>query len=63
MPGGFVGVDVFFVISEYLISSLLFKRKHGPPLNLLEFWERRIRRVFPALAVVTFSTLLAGLPF
>jgi peptidoglycan/LPS O-acetylase OafA/YrhL len=60
MPGGFVGVDVFFVISGYLISSLLFKRMLAPPLNLLEFWERRIRRVFPALAVVTFSTLVVG---
>jgi len=60
MPGGFVGVDVFFVISGYLISSLLFKSMQAPPLNLLEFWERRIRRVFPALAVVTFSTLVVG---
>jgi peptidoglycan/LPS O-acetylase OafA/YrhL len=60
IPGGFAGVDVFFVISGYLISSLLFKRMQAPPLNLVEFWERRIRRVFPALAVVTFSTLVVG---
>jgi peptidoglycan/LPS O-acetylase OafA/YrhL len=59
-PGGFVGVDVFFVISGYLITSLLLKTMTEAPLDLLEFWERRVRRLFPALAVVTLATLVAG---
>jgi peptidoglycan/LPS O-acetylase OafA/YrhL len=59
-PGGFVGVDVFFVISGYLITSLLLKTMEEGHLNLLEFWERRVRRIFPALAVVTLATLVVG---
>jgi peptidoglycan/LPS O-acetylase OafA/YrhL len=59
-PGGFVGVDVFFVISGYLITSLLLKKMAEAPLDLLEFWARRVRRLFPALAVMTLATLVAG---
>jgi peptidoglycan/LPS O-acetylase OafA/YrhL len=59
-PGGFVGVDVFFVISGYLITSLLLKKVATARLDLLEFWERRIRRLFPALAVMTLATFVAG---
>jgi peptidoglycan/LPS O-acetylase OafA/YrhL len=59
-PGGFVGVDVFFVISGYLITSLLLKKMEASSLDLLEFWERRIRRLFPALASVTMVTLVGG---
>jgi peptidoglycan/LPS O-acetylase OafA/YrhL len=58
--GGFVGVDVFFVISGFLITSMLLKRMEAAPLDLLEFWERRIRRIFPALAVMTLTTLVVG---
>jgi peptidoglycan/LPS O-acetylase OafA/YrhL len=58
--GGFVGVDVFFVISGFLITSLLLKKSKDSPLNLLEFWERRIRRLFPGLAVMTLATLVVG---
>ena len=60
LPGGFVGVDVFFVISGYLITSLLLKKMEAARLDLLEFWERRIRRIFPALAVMTLATLVVG---
>jgi peptidoglycan/LPS O-acetylase OafA/YrhL len=59
-PGGFVGVDVFFVISGYLITSLLLEDLKKGRLNLLAFWERRIRRLFPAVVVVTLTTLVAG---
>src|ERR1700732_3249899 len=59
-PGGFVGVDVFFVISGYLITSLLLKKMEESSLDLLKFWERRVRRLFPALAFVTLVTLVAG---
>jgi peptidoglycan/LPS O-acetylase OafA/YrhL len=50
--GGFVGVDIFFVISGFLITSLILKEMAEGTFNVALFWERRIRRIFPALAVV-----------
>ncbi|RJG45061.1 acyltransferase [Mesorhizobium sp. DCY119] len=47
--GGFVGVDVFFVISGYLMASLIMREIIRGEFNLLRFYERRIRRIFPAL--------------
>lgn len=47
--GGFVGVDVFFVISGYLITSIILFEKREGRFSLLEFYSRRIRRIFPAL--------------
>ncbi len=47
--GGFVGVDVFFVISGYLMASLIMREIIHGDFNLLRFYERRIRRIFPAL--------------
>jgi len=55
-PGGFVGVDVFFVISGYLIGSLVLSEIRSGTFRMVGFWERRVRRIFPALAVVVFST-------
>ncbi|MFN3196899.1 MAG: acyltransferase family protein [Bradymonadia bacterium] len=57
--GGFVGVDVFFVISGYLISTILMRDLARGKLSILEFYERRARRILPALFVV----ILATLPF
>ena len=65
VSGGFVGVDVFFVISGYLISSILFSEIASNRFSVLGFYERRIRRIFPALfamlivfsAVITFFLL------
>ena len=48
-PGGFVGVDVFFVISVYLITSIILKDIRLNTFSLASFYERRIRRIFPAL--------------
>ncbi len=59
-PGGFVGVDVFFVISGYLISSLVLEEIETGRFSIVNFWERRIRRLLPALAVVTSATLAAA---
>lgn len=59
-PGGFVGVDVFFVISGYLISSLILKELQVETFNLVTFWERRVRRILPALTVVVLTTYFAG---
>lgn len=59
-PGGFVGVDVFFVISGYLISGILIKALSSNTFSFREFYGRRIRRIFPALAVVLTTCLLFG---
>src|SRR5258706_105197 len=52
--GGFVGVDVFFVISGFLITSLIDREIGEHRFTLMHFYERRIRRIFPALTVVLF---------
>ena len=51
LPGGFIGVDVFFVISGFLISKILFSEIEQHRFSLTSFYGRRIRRIFPALAV------------
>ena len=58
LPGGFVGVDVFFVISGFLISRILMADDR--PGRFRRFYERRARRLFPALALVLLATLAAG---
>lgn len=58
--GGFIGVDVFFVISGYLITSLILKDLNGDKFKIMEFWVRRIRRIQPALAAVVLTSLVAG---
>ena len=59
-PGGFVGVDIFFVISGFLISSVVFTSMEAGTFTLKEFWARRIRRLGPALLVVLAASLIAG---
>ena len=61
LPGGFLGVDVFFVISGFLITTLLLReRARTGRLDLPRFWRRRARRLVPALVlVVVTSTVLA----
>ncbi len=59
-PGGYVGVDVFFVISGFLITSLIWQDLESGRFTLIGFWERRARRIVPALVVVTIATLVAG---
>lgn len=60
LPGGFVGVDVFFVISGYLISLVIFTAQEQGRFSLREFYFHRVRRIFPALAAVLFSLLVIG---
>jgi peptidoglycan/LPS O-acetylase OafA/YrhL len=60
LPGGFVGVDIFFVISGYLITSIILKAQSGDGFSLLDFYSRRIKRIFPTLIVVLGFCLAAG---
>ena len=61
LPGGFIGVDVFFVLSGYLIIGLLAREiRDTGRVALVEFWARRARRLLPAAAVVIAATLVAG---
>src|SRR5262249_33772650 len=56
VSGGFVGVDVFFVISGYLITQLILK--NGGQFSLADFYEKRVRRIMPALLAMMAVTLL-----
>lgn len=58
--GGFVGVDVFFVISGYLISKIIFSNLADGSFSFLDFYYRRIKRIFPALLLVIVASLVAG---
>ncbi|MEP6916336.1 MAG: acyltransferase family protein, partial [Acidobacteriota bacterium] len=61
MPGGFTGVDIFFVISGYLITGLLVREQmDGGRIGLAAFYARRVRRLLPALGIVTAVTLVLG---
>jgi peptidoglycan/LPS O-acetylase OafA/YrhL len=60
VTGGYVGVDVFFVISGFLITSHLLRRPVDGVAGLLEFWARRVRRLIPAASLVLLVTLVAS---
>ena len=59
-PGGYVGVDVFFVISGYLLTGLMLRDAAAGRFSTWHFWERRTRRIFPALAVVLIASFGAA---
>jgi len=58
--GGFVGVDIFFVISGFLISSIIYSELESNTFSIVEFYVRRIRRIYPALFIVLASVCVAG---
>ena len=61
LTGGFIGVDTFFVISGYLITSLLLKEYEERGISLKQFWIRRVKRLLPVVAlliVVGIATLI-----
>lgn len=60
LPGGFVGVDIFFVISGYLISSIIFSSLADDKFSFRQFYIRRVRRIFPALLTVLLVVLVVG---
>ena len=60
LPGGFAGVDVFFVLSGYLVTSILLRDHYAGRLQLRTFYQRRIARIFPAFLAMALVTLLAA---
>lgn len=60
LPGGFLGVDIFFAISGYLISLILFRQQADGSFSFADFYGRRIRRLFPALILVLAAALGFG---
>jgi peptidoglycan/LPS O-acetylase OafA/YrhL len=60
LPGGFIGVDVFFVISGYLIGGIIAGELAADRFSLWGFWERRLRRIVPALAAMLAASTLAA---
>lgn len=60
LPGGFVGVDVFFVISGFLISGIILNEIEKGTFSVWNFYARRIRRIFPALLIVLVACFVLG---
>lgn len=60
LRGGFIGVDVFFVISGFLISTIIFENLENGTFSFQQFYSRRIRRIFPALFLVLAASFLFG---
>ncbi len=60
LPGGFIGVDIFFVISGFLITGIIARELEEQRFSLVAFYNRRIRRIFPALIVVLCAALVLG---
>lgn len=61
--GGYVGVDVFFVISGYLIIGVILKAQAKDRFSLKQFWMRRIRRLVPAVTAMLLVVLLLGFAY
>ena len=60
LPSGFIGVDLFFVISGFLISTIIFQNLENDTFSFLDFYVRRIKRIFPALAIILVACLVYG---
>ncbi len=60
LPGGFVGVDIFFVISGYLITGIILREQRAGGFSFAHFYRRRIQRIFPATLLVLAASLAAG---
>lgn len=63
LQGGFIGVDIFFVLSGYLISQLLLQSLEAGRFSLVDFYARRVRRLYPALGLVLLACLVFSVAF
>src|SRR3954447_22772118 len=61
LPGGFLGVDMFFVLSGFLITTIIWREAQVRDFSILRFYDRRVRRILPALLLVLFATTIAAL--
>ena len=61
LPNGFLGVDVFFVISGYLITGIIYKELTDNKFSIVNFYLRRTRRILPLTLFVVFVALLTGM--
>ena len=59
-PGGFIGVDMFFVISGFLITKIILENLESNSFSFIDFYSRRIRRIFPALFLLLLTCLVFG---
>lgn len=60
LPGGYIGVDIFFVISGYLITGIIAGKLAAGRFSFLDFYTRRVKRIFPSLITVLTASLLIG---
>ncbi len=60
LKGGFIGVDLFFVISGFLISTIIFQSLEQGEFSFLDFYKRRVKRIFPALSLVLIASFVCG---
>ncbi|MHA6727096.1 acyltransferase family protein [Chryseobacterium sp. A301] len=61
LPGGFIGVDIFFVISGFLISSIIMSQKEQGKFNFMDFYIGRFKRIVPVLGIVLLTVLLCSI--
>lgn len=60
LKGGFIGVDIFFVISGYLISRIIFENLQNNSFSFVDFYAHRVRRIFPSLLIILVATFAVG---